>query len=368
MSLRIPRRRFLLRSAGAIGAAAAAETLTRRPAVAAASPPDPASGSFAISLNTSTLRGHKLPLAEVIDIAARAGYSGIEPWHDEIARHLDSGGSLGDLRRRLDDHGLKVTGAIGFFEWMVEDEGRRRSGLEGAGQLMDRLAILGATHVAAPPLGATRELELLRIAERYHALLELGERTGVTPALEIWGAAERCSRLGEAVAVAIEAEHPKACVLPDVYHLHRGGSSLAGVRLLGPSILGGFHFNDYPADPPRDRIADRDRVYPGDGVAPLGQLLRDLRFIGYSGAISIELFNPTYYQQDPELVARTALEKMRRVIAESLAAAGNPRPDRNTVTAFAAECRCSEHRASDPAIELAGRGETGARHPGRFQG
>jgi hypothetical protein len=34
--------------------------------------------------------------------------------------------------------------------------------------------------------------------------------------------------------------------------------------------------NDYPAEPPRETIADRDRVYPGDGIAPIKQIVGDL--------------------------------------------------------------------------------------------
>ena len=65
-------------------------------------------------------------------------------------------------------------------------------------------------------------------------------------------------------------------------------------------------------------MTDADRVYPGDGIAPLPQLFRDLREVGYAGPISIELFNVEYYKQDTMLVARTAFEKTRQVIAASL--------------------------------------------------
>ena len=41
-------------------------------------------------------------------------------------------------------------------------------------------------------------------------------------------------------------------------------------------------------------IADADRVYPGDGVAPIKQILRDLRAIGFRGMLSLELFNREY--------------------------------------------------------------------------
>jgi sugar phosphate isomerase/epimerase len=275
-------------------------------------------GSFRISLNTSTLRGHKLPLGEVIDITAKAGYGGIEPWPDEIDRHLESGGSLKDIDKRLKDHGLKVTGAIAFFEWMVDDETKRAQALDEAKRRMEKLAVIGASHIAAPPAGDVANVDLLNAAERYRALLEVSESFGVTPSMEVWGFAKNAYRLGQCALIALEARHPKACVLPDVYHLYKGGSGFGGIRRLNGSFLAGFHLNDYPASPPRETIRDADRVYPGDGIAPLKQLFRDLRDIGYQGPLSIELFNPEYYKQDPLLVAKTALEKTKTVMQAAL--------------------------------------------------
>ncbi len=268
-----------------------------------------------ISLNTSTLRGHKLPITQIIDIAAKAGYGGIEPWPDDLDRHVQSGGTLKDLDKRLKDGGLAVTGAIHFANWMIDDDAGRAKGLEDAKQMMGKLAQIGATHMAAPPHGDVKNVSLLAAAERYRTLLELSEAFGVTPAIELWGFAPNLYRLGQTALVAIEADHPKACILPDVYHLVRGGSGFSGIRRLAGSLYGGFHLNDLPKDhPPREKLTDADRVYPGDGVMPLRQLLRDLRSVGYDGALSVELFNPHYYQQDPMFVARTALEKTQALI------------------------------------------------------
>ena len=134
----------------------------------------------------------------------------------------------------------------------------------------------------------------------------------------MWGFSTSLSRLGESAQVAIECGHPKACVLADVYHLHKGGSGFTGLKLLGPAALQVFHMNDYPAMPPRDTITDAHRVYPGDGVAPLAALLRELRLAGFRGLLSLELFNRDYWKQDPLAVARTGLEKMKAVVAASL--------------------------------------------------
>ncbi len=276
------------------------------------------SDRFLLGLNTSTIRGQKLSIVEEISIAAKAGYQAMEPWIDELERHAASGSSLEDLGKRFRDAGISVESAIGFFDWIVDDPDRRRKGLEAARRSMELVRRIGGKRLAAPPAGATdRPLtNLSAIAERYRALLELGDQIGVVPQVEVWGSSRTLGRLGEAACVAIEAGHPKACILPDVYHLYRGGSEFGGIKLLGPSAIHVFHFNDYPADPPRIKLTDADRVYPGDGVAPLRSLLHDLSTGGFRVTLSLELFNRKLWSQDPLTVAKTGLDKLKALFHE----------------------------------------------------
>lgn len=272
---------------------------------------------FHYCFNTSTIRGQKLSIVEEIDIVSQAGYHAIEPWINEIEAYVKQGGSLPDLKKRIIDCGLTVESAIGFAEWVVDDDVRRTKGLEHARRDMDLVQQIGGKRIAAPAAGATdvTNIDYLKVAERYRALLALGDHIGVVPQVEVWGFSKTLTRLGQAVMVAIESGHPQACVLPDVYHLYKGGSDFTGLKLLGANAVHVCHVNDYPAKPPRDVIADKDRVYPGDGVAPLVDILSTLRGIGFDGYLSVELFNPGYWQQDPHVVARTALEKLKAVTA-----------------------------------------------------
>jgi sugar phosphate isomerase/epimerase len=270
---------------------------------------------FRYCFNTSTIRGQKLSLVEEIDIAAKAGYDAIEPWINEIQAYIDQGGLATDLKKRIADLGLTVESAIGFAEWIVDDEPRRTKGLEQARRDMDLVQQIGGKRIAAPAAGATDVVtdDYLKVAERYRALLALGDHIGVVPQVEVWGFSKTLTRLGQAAMVAIESHHPRACVLPDVYHLYKGGSDFEGLKLLAGTAVHVFHMNDYPAKPPRDVIGDKDRVYPGDGVAPLAEIIATLRAINFDGYLSIELFNPTYWQRDPHEVARTALATMKAV-------------------------------------------------------
>ncbi len=296
------------------GAFLAAQTATRADAA------DAPSESFVLGLNTGTIRGYKLPFPEQIDLAAQAGYGAIEPWIGDINSYVQQGGSLKDARKRIEDAGLRVPGAIGFPRWAVDDDSARAQGLEDMKQAMGLMAELGGRHIAAPPAGINRTpgLDLFAIAERYRAVLELGDETGVIPQLEIWGSAQTLGRAGEAALVAMHADHPKACLLLDAYHMYKGGSPFEGLKQLNGAAMTNFHINDYPANPPRDEINDSHRIFPGDGICPLTDVLQTLYQTGFRGVLSLEIFNRTYWQEyDALTTARLGLEKTAAVVEKA---------------------------------------------------
>jgi len=271
---------------------------------------------FRTCLNTSTLRGYALPLSQIVDIAAQAGFEALEPWIEELEAHEKAGGSLEDLRSKISDLGLSVQGAIGFAEWIVDDETRRRAGLEQARRDMELVARIGGTLLAAPPMGAIEQgdLDLNWVAERYSALCAVGREIGVRPLVEVWGFSKSLSKLSEAAFVAIESGAANAGVLADVYHLYKGGSPLSGLAMLNARVLPLFHVNDYPNIAPQE-IQDADRVFPGDGVAPLASVFQTLSGLGFDGYLSLELFNPAYWTGDPLEIAREGHRKLKSALA-----------------------------------------------------
>ena len=270
-------------------------------------------------LNTSTIGGQNLTVPEQINVASKAGFDGIEPWMRDLTKFVEAGGSLADLRKQLSDHGLTVESAIGFAQWIVDDDVARAKGLEEAKRDMAMLREIGGMRIAAPPIGAHKKAgpALPVISDRYRSLLEVGAEIGVVPQLELWGFSKTLSRLGELAYVAAESGHPDACVLPDFYHIYKGGSDFNGLKMIEASRIHVFHINDYPADPPREKIGDEHRVYPGDGVCDLPGIVGDLIDAGFAGCFSLELFNRDYWKQDALSVAKTGLSKMKAVIESS---------------------------------------------------
>ncbi|MEJ7646348.1 MAG: sugar phosphate isomerase/epimerase family protein [Chryseolinea sp.] len=271
---------------------------------------------FRFSLNTSTISGQKPGVEKYIDIAARAGYDCIELWTGDIKEYIAKGGTLKALKKLLDDSKLPVVDAIGFSPWMVDDDNTRNAGMQQMREEMEMMAALGCPRMAAPSAGvkAEEQLDMFKVGERFARLIALGRETGVTPQLEFWGAS-KFFHLGQVLMASAVANDPGVRILADVYHLHRGGSGFEGLKMIDGSLIEIFHMNDYPQNIPREKLEDKDRVYPGDGVAPLTQILTDLKNMKGPKILSLELFNREYWSQDPFLVAKTGLDKMRKAVA-----------------------------------------------------
>jgi 2-keto-myo-inositol isomerase len=318
MSNMINRRKMLKSTVLAL---TAATLLPGRKAKGQLSKPALQKGSFRYCLNSALLLDYKLTLIEQIELAAKTGYHAIEPWLRDILAYKESGGSLSDLKRRIIDLGLTVESAIAFSTWIVDDPQKRTQGIEQMKRDMDLVSRIGGLRIAAPPSGATngQKLDLKAVAERYRVILEAGDSIGVIPQLELWGHSENLHSLGEALFVLAESGHPKACLLPDFFHIYKGGSDFAGLNLLSRQAIQVFHMNDYPGLP-KDTIKDSDRIFPGDGIAPLPKLIRMMYDNGCIPVFSIELFNRSYWQHyDAPTIAKIGLEKMKAVTAAAIA-------------------------------------------------
>lgn len=303
------RRTFL--SAGAAGLAV--------PAFARARPtqPQPVKKSYQsgrspwpICLDTATIR--PASLLDKIKFASAAGFDAIEPWEGELNDYENSGGDLVDLGKRIKDAGLFVPSVIGLWNAIPPTREAFDASLTDSRRRMRQASAIGAQHIQTIPQPARpwREFDPFWAAARYRELLEIGLNDyNINPALVFVQFLEGARTMGQAAQVALDADHPKAKIIPDVFHMLIGGSGFNGLRHIRGDFIAIFQYNDAPTQPATAQLKDEHRVYPGDGILPLAQCLRDLRDIGYTGCVSLELYNPTYWESDLAEVARIGLEK-----------------------------------------------------------
>ena len=251
-------------------------------------------------------------------MAARAGYDMIELWSEDLEAHVKAGGSLAQVRAQLQHAGLQVPSMISLGGWLDCAEADFPAQLAKCRERLEAAAVLGCPHiVASPPFQAHVDLGVA--GERYAALLDLGRKIGVLPAMEFLGFVAQIHNLRTAMEIVARANDRDATVVLDPFHIFRGGGEFEEVRLVAGHAVAICHFNDAPGDKPRAEQGDADRVQPGDGILPLEGLVRSLRAIGYHGPISLELFNRALWEQDPVAVCSDGLRRMREIIGRASA-------------------------------------------------
>ena len=319
--MELSRREAMRAAVAALGAAAVSsatgEAQAPRPAGARTRP---ASEPFGYCLNTSTIRGNNLDIVAVVNAAGKAGFHGLEPWITEIDAYTSGGGALKDLGKRIADAGLTVEGAIAFNAFLDDDDARRAASMERLKVDMDKVAQIGGKRIAAPPGNSKAPAVSLDNAARYYReALEMGEKMGVQPLLELWGTHPLLGPLSRGIYVTVAAGRADASLLLDVFHLYKSGTPFTALKQINGASLHLMHLNDYPQAADSSSLNDGSRIYPGDGVAPLRQILRDLRDNGFRGCLSLELFNRDYWARSADENLKTAMEKIRATVRSAMA-------------------------------------------------
>jgi 2-keto-myo-inositol isomerase len=266
-----------------------------------------------ICLDTATIR--PASLREKVQIAAKAGYDAIEPWDGELEEYQAAGGNLKDLGKEIKDLGLFVPSIIGL--WNALPPSNWEESLKDTRRRMQMAADIGSEHVQTIPNTVGENYDQKYVAKRYREIIDIGlNEFNLSPAL-VFVKYFPLKTMGQAMAVALDANHPEAKIIPDTYHMHISEGGFEGLKLLKGEAIAIFQFADAPASPAIDQLGDEHRVYPGDGILSLPEILKDLKATGFKGCISLELYNPEYWKQDLQKVAETGLRKTMEVIRKA---------------------------------------------------
>ncbi|NUM54116.1 MAG: sugar phosphate isomerase/epimerase [Candidatus Hydrogenedentes bacterium] len=276
------------------------------------------SSPWPVVLNASTIR--PCPSKDKIRIAAECGYDGIELWMTDLESLEQEGHKLEDIAKEIKDRGLFVPNVIGLWDGMPATQEEWEKSLEKTRDRMRMASAVGSIHVAALPFPDREDFDMAWGTDRYRDLLHIGrDNYNLAVTMEFIGFVKGVHRLGQACCIAVDSNEPTATILPDTFHLYRGGSGFNGIKHLQPEFIADFHWNDVSAATPQFETRDKDRVMPGDGILPLTQCLKDLLEIGYTGPLSLEIFNEEYWKMDPKVAATIGVEKMRANIATAFA-------------------------------------------------
>ena len=256
-------------------------------------------------------------LAAIVEDYAAGHCDTIDLWlgHAEgfLERH-----DVAALRALFADHGITAA-AASFQGGLLTSQGDARR--EHWRHFEERLILcrdlaIPVLVVAGDAHGPLGPQDLGRLSA---SLVEAARRAAdanVRVALEFDSRASFPNNLQSAVALVEDVGLPSLGICLDWFHYTVGPSKPLDLWLLTADILAHVQLSDI-ADVPREMATDGDRIRPGEGASPADELVARLAAIGYTGAVAVEVHNPTLWRVPPRQFGEVAMTALRRVLGQA---------------------------------------------------
>jgi 4-hydroxyphenylpyruvate dioxygenase len=224
----------------------------------------------------------------------------------------------------LHESGLRVSAYQALRDYEGMSSSTRGHVIGIAEQMMDQMAWVGADLLVLctnvhPDSKGDRD-QILRDLSR---LAELARSRGIRIAYEAicWG--RWISDYRDAWSIVKALNHENFGIMLDSLHIFCNDLPLDGIEEINPDKLFLVEVADIPMmSLSYLEIARHYRLFPGEGVAPIGAFLKRIEEIGYRGLYSVEIMNDHYFHSNPEEVAERAMQSMLHVLDTSVGIAG----------------------------------------------
>lgn len=275
------------------------------------------------NLNAGAI-GVQATLAEVIDLASRYGFGGVDFSITEAAQ-LAAKSSVESVQELFREADVRP-GLWGFPVDFRKDEATWRQGLDALPAQAELAQALGCFRTATWILPGhddrnfqeNFDFHLQRLRPAAEILADHGHRLGlefVGPKTlrdtmrhefiyNLEGMLELCQALGTG----------NVGLLLDIWHLYTAHDDVADVRTLSNEQIVTVHVNDAPEGVPVDEQLDQVRALPGEtGVLDLAGFLQALHDIGYDGPVTAEPFSQRLRSLPAEQAVRETRESLRQI-------------------------------------------------------
>ena len=261
-------------------------------------------------------------LEDKLGAASAAGFDGIEVFEPDL---LASPWSPAELAARCADLGLSIDLYQPFRDLDSTDPERFARNVRRADRKFDVMAALGtSTVLVCSSVGADAVADVDRLAEQLAAVAERAGQRGLRMAYEALAWGRHVSTWDASWEAVRRADHPALGLCLDSFHVLSRDGDPAGFAAVPAEKL----FFLQLADAPRLRMdvlqwSRHHRLFPGQGGFELPAFLAAVLDAGYTGPLSLEVFNDVFRQADPR---RTAVDAMRSLLWLEERLAGD-RPD-----------------------------------------
>jgi len=252
-----------------------------------------------------------------IKAASAAGFDLLEIWSAKLYEFLKTY-TPAELKILLAEHNLQAY-SINSIEHVTFRSSEDYAEVKAECETLAKIAgEIGCPYIVVVPGklpdNATKDQIVEESVRVLNELADIAEPYAVSLAFEFLGQAD-CSVQTLDLCNEIIEKVDRASIgsVIDTFHFYAGNSTFEAIDSMKPEKLFIFHIND-AEDRPKDQLTDAHRVYPGEGILPLREIKQHLDKIGYDRMVSIEIFRPEYWNEDPFEVAKKAKAATEEVL------------------------------------------------------
>ncbi len=252
-----------------------------------------------------------------IKAANEAGFDLIEIWAAKLREFLKTK-TVTDLKTLLEENNIQPY-SINSIEYITfrneSDYAKIKAECEDLSKIAGEINCPNVVVVPGKlPENAVEKEIIDESVKVLNELADIAEKYNVSLAFEFLGQAD-CSvqTLDLCKKIVEEVDRENVGLVIDTFHFYAGNSSFEAIETLNPEKLFIFHIND-AEDLPKENLTDAHRIYPGEGILPIAEIKKRFDQIGYDNMVSIEIFRPEYWNEDPFEVARKAKAATEKVL------------------------------------------------------
>jgi sugar phosphate isomerase/epimerase len=248
--------------------------------------------------------------------AAETGFVGLGLWHADIQHQLEQR-SLADMRRMLDDNGLRCYELEFIWDWFLDEGDEARKAADDLRRLLfDAAAALDAHHIKAGNIPGT-PCEMPRLNEAYAELVaDAAQNCDSKVLYEFMPFDVNVNSIEKALDVMDGVDNTGVVI--DTWHMGKLGVKPEDLRKIPLERLGWVELSDgqyEDMDDQLDEVVNR-RKLPGEGEFDIRGYVEVARDMGYAEPWGVEVLS--------EDLRALPLDEMYRRAYESAAAQVEP--------------------------------------------
>jgi len=267
--------------------------------------------------NTVTMGGD---LARKLDCMKAAGFAGVELWARDLIAHPAGVDKAAELVKAS---GLKVTDFQPLRDFECAPDAMRLHRLDIAREQLRQMVLVGADLLLVcsntSPL-AIDDPE--RAANDLRTLAELAAPVGIRICYEALSWGRHVNRWHQAWDIVRRCDQPNVGLNLDSFHMSVHGDDTPETLLALAQVpvdkiflvqLADYFFEYSEKQSDMIELARHQRLFPGEGLHDVRDLVRLLESRGYSGHYTFEVFNDDYVNSDPLVVGERGMRSARWV-------------------------------------------------------